>query len=124
MVTLVLAVAPRLSVTVAVTVYVPAAVYWCDALEAVVVVPSPKAITALVIEPSGSVEPEEVAVMEPPTRIDREERPSIAMGRWLVAVTLSDLEKLRPELSQPFTTSKCAPSVNVSVVSRLADFAV
>ena len=48
--------APRLSVTVAFTVYVPAVLYWCDALAAVADDPSPKEMTVLAIVPSGSVE--------------------------------------------------------------------
>ena len=48
--------APRLSVTVAFTVYVPASLYWCDALTAVADVPSPKEMMVLAIVPSGSVD--------------------------------------------------------------------
>jgi hypothetical protein len=50
-------VAPLLSVTVAVTVYVPAVVYVCEPDAAAVVVPSPQLMDVLAMVPSGSLEP-------------------------------------------------------------------
>ncbi len=76
--------APILSVTVALTVYVPAALYWCDALTAETEDPSPKEMTVLAIVPSGSVELEADAVIDPPTRIDPELRVSAAIGGLLI----------------------------------------
>ncbi len=79
--------APRLSVTMAFTVYVPAALYWCDALAAVADEPSPKEITVLAMEPSGSVEVAAEAVIDPPTRIDPELRVSAAIGGLLIVTS-------------------------------------
>ena len=74
--------APRLSVTVAFTVYVPAVLYWCEALTAVADDPSPKEMTVLAMVPSGSVDAAADAVIDPPTRIDPEVkvRPPQAAG--------------------------------------------
>ena len=59
-----LAVAPRLSVTVPMIVYVPAALYVCEALEPLTgALPSPKLIVLETMLPSGSVDPAVEAVM-------------------------------------------------------------
>ncbi len=113
--------APRLSVTVAFTVYVPAILYWCDALAAVAEDPSPNEMTVPAIVPSESVEAADDAVTDPPTRIDPEDKVSAATGGLLI-VTASCLEKFRPALSQPFTSSVCGPLATVTVASRLAEF--
>ena len=113
--------APILSVTVALTVYVPAALYWCDALTAVVDDPSPKEMTVLEMVPSGSVEVAAEAVIDPPTRIDPEDKVNAAIGALLM-VTASCLEKFRPALSQPFTSNACGPLATVIVVFRFAEF--
>lgn len=113
--------APMSSVTVAFTVYVPAALYWCVALAVFADEPSPNEMTVLVIVPSESVELAADAVIEPPTRIDPELRVSAATGGLLI-VTESCLEKFFPELSQPFTSSVCRPLATVTVASRFAEF--
>ena len=118
---LVLDEAPRLSVTVAFTVYVPATLYWCDALTAVADDPSPKEMIVLAIVPSASLDPEAEAVTDPPTRIDRELRVNAATG-GLLTVTASCFEKFRPALSQPFTINVCGPLVSATVPSRIAEF--
>jgi hypothetical protein len=59
-----LAVAPRLSVTVAVIVNVPAVLYVCDALGPLTAaLPSPKLMLLETILPSGSVDPAVEAVI-------------------------------------------------------------
>ena len=113
--------APILSVTVAFTVYVPAAVYWCDALTVAADDPSPKEMTVLAIVPSGSVDPAADAVTDPPTRIDPELKLNAATGGLLI-VTLRALEKFCPALSHPFTNNVCEPPATVIVASRLAEF--
>src|SRR5438128_47222 len=55
-------VAPRLSVTRAVTVYVPATEYWCVCVALLLTLPSPKSITVDAMLPSGSDDPTVVAV--------------------------------------------------------------
>ena len=118
---LVLDEAPKLSVTVAFTVYVPATLYWCDALAVVADDPSPKEMTVLAIVPSGSAEVAAEAVIDPPTSIDPEDRVNAAIG-GLLMVTPSCLRKLLPALSQPFTTSVCGPLATVIVASRFVEF--
>jgi hypothetical protein len=113
--------APMLSVTVAFTVYVPAVLYWCEALTAEAELPSPKEMTVLAIVPSGSLDAAADAEMDPPTRIDPELKLNAATG-GLLTVTLSDLEKFCPALSHPFTSSVCVPPATVIVVSRFAEF--
>ena len=54
--------------------------YWCEALTAEAVAPSPKEITVLAIEPSGSLDPVADAAMEPPTRIEPEVTLNAATG--------------------------------------------
>ena len=117
---LVLDEAPMLSVTVAFTVYVPAALYWCDALAAVTDDPSPKEMTVLAIVPSESVEAAADAVIDPPTRIDPEDTVNAATG-GLLMVTATCLEKFRPALSQPLTSSVCGPLATVTVPLRFAE---
>src|SRR6476620_9173478 len=98
--------APMLSVTVAFTVYVPASLYWCDALTAEAELPSPKEITVLAIVPSGSLDAAAEALMDPPSRIDPELKVIAATGGLLVATVMEIvLKKFRPALSQPFTSS-------------------
>ena len=106
--------APMLSVTVAFTLYLPATLYWCVALAALTDVPSPNEMTVFAIVPSESVEPVAEAVIEPPTRIDPEDKVSAATGGLLI-VTARDLEKFRPAVSQPFTSSVCGPLAIVTV---------
>ena len=83
--------------------------------------PSPKEMTVLAIVPSESVELAADAVTDPPTRIDPEERVSDATGGLLIVIA-SCLEKFRPALSQPFTSSVCEPLATVIVPSRVAEF--
>ena len=96
--------APILSVTVTFTVYVLAVLYWCDALAAVADDPSPNEMTVLAIVPSESVDAAAEAVTDPPTRIDPEDKVNTATGGLLMVIAIC-LEKLRPPLSQPFTSS-------------------
>ena len=113
--------APKLSVTVAFTVYVPATLYWCIALAVVADEPSPNEMTVLAMVPSESVDAAADAVTDPPTRIDPEDKVNAATGGLLI-VTASCLEKFRPALSQPFTSSVCGPLATAMVASRFAEF--
>ena len=81
---LVLEEAPMLSVTVAFTVYVPATLYWCDALTAVADDPSPKEMTVLAIVPSESVDAAADAVIDPPRKIEPEDKVNAAIGGLLM----------------------------------------
>ena len=82
--------------------------------------PSPNEMTVLAMVPSESVEAVAEAVIDPPTRIDPEDKVRAAIG-GLLMVTSSDLEKLRPALSQPFTSSVCGPLATVIVALRVAE---
>ena len=98
-----LAVAPRLSVTVPVIVYVPAALYVWEALDPLTgALPSPKLIVLATIVPSGSVEPAVEAVMlagaaiDPVTELFVREfvMLSEAVGGWFAMVTCTPADIL------------------------------
>src|SRR5512143_3110357 len=82
---LVLALAPMLSVTVAVTRYVPAALYMCPAVGPAALPPSPKSITDDAMFPSPSLDPAVDAVTEAGTTAWAGLTVSAASGGWLAA---------------------------------------
>jgi hypothetical protein len=78
-------------------------------------------MTVLAIVPSESVDAAADAVIDPPRKIDPEDKVNAAIG-GLLMVTATCLEKFRPELSQPFTKSVCCPLATEIVPSRFAEF--
>jgi hypothetical protein len=107
---------PPLSVTAAVTVYVPAAAYVCEAVAVVTTVPSPKLILRLTIVPSGSVD----ALVEADTAKGAVPvlgvTASLASGGWLGGgaddtVTAAVADELRPPLSVTVAVTVKVPAV-------------